>query len=56
MRIEILNEAKDDLAEGYVFYEDQSQGLGSYFLDSLFAVIDCRRSPAWIRRRMKKNL
>lgn len=98
MRIEILDEAMDDLADGFAFYEDQSRGLGSCFLDSLFsdidallmhagihrivhgshrslscrfpfaiyyqveadvirvrAVIDCRRSPAWIRRRMKRN-
>jgi len=84
------------LVTGYHFYEDQSPGLGSYFLDSLFAdidslllyagvhrvvygshrslakrfpyaiyyrleggiirvraVIDCRRNPRWIRRRLR---
>ncbi len=40
MRIEILDDAKDDLAEGFKFYENQSLGLGSYFLGSLFADID----------------
>jgi plasmid stabilization system protein ParE len=96
MRIEILDDAKDDLIDGFHFYEEQSTGLGSYFLDSLFAdidslllyagvhrmvhgshrfiarrfpfaiyyriendvvrvraVIDCRRSPIWIRRRLQ---
>jgi len=94
--IELLDEAKDDLVVGYHFYEEQSPGLGSYFLNSLFAdvdslflyvgihrvvygshralasrfpyaiyyrveaevirvraVIDCRRNPEWIRRRLR---
>jgi plasmid stabilization system protein ParE len=97
MRIELLDDAKDDLVAGFQFYEEQSPGLGSYFLDSLFAdidslllyagvhsvvygsqrciarrfpfaiyyrveadiirvraVIDCRRNPTWIRRRLKR--
>lgn len=40
MRIEVLDDAKDDLVDGFHFYEDQAPGLGSYFLDSLFADID----------------
>lgn len=40
MKIEILPSAREDLAEGFIFYEKQSPGLGSYFLDSLFADID----------------
>ena len=97
MRIEILDDAREDLVDGFQFYEEQSSGLGSYFLDSLFAdidslllyagvhrlvygshrcvacrfpfaiyyraeadvirvraVIDCRRHPTWIRRRLKR--
>jgi plasmid stabilization system protein ParE len=97
MTIEVLDDAKDDLVDGFRFYEDQSPGLGSYFLDSIFAdidslllyagihrpvfgshrciasrfpfaiyyriaaevvrvraVIDCRRSPTWIRRRLRR--
>jgi len=96
MKIEILDDAKDDLVDGFHFYEEQSSELGSYFLDSLFAdidslllhagvhrivhgsyrcvasrfpfaiyyrvepdairvraVIDCRRNPTWIRRRLR---
>ena len=98
MKIELLDEARDDLVAGYHFYENQSAGLGSYFLDSLFAdvdslilyagihrivydshralasrfpyaiyyrveadvirvraVIDCRRNPRWIRRRLRDD-
>ena len=98
MRIEVLDDAKDDLVDGFHFYEEQSTGLGSYFLDSLFAdidslllyagvhrivygshrcvasrfpfaiyyrvetdvirvraVIDCRRNPTWIRRRLRRK-
>jgi hypothetical protein len=40
MRIEILAEAQQDLIDGYRFYERQSEGVGDYFLDSLFSDID----------------
>ena len=95
MKIEILDSAERDLIDGFKFYENQSRGLGDYFLDSLFsdieslhlyagihglhfgyhrmlskrfpfaiyyqlkkdvvqvyAVLDCRRNPAWIRNRL----
>ena len=95
MKIEILDSAEEDLIDGFKFYENQSRGLGDYFLDSLFsdieslrvyagihalhfgyhrllskrfpfaiyyllhdgiirvyAVLDCRRSPAWTRDRL----
>ena len=96
MRIEILEEARRDLVEGFHFYENQQEGLGSYFLSNLYAdidslriyagthnkpfkpyhrllskkfpfavfytvenetvfvqaVLDCRRNPAWIRKRL----
>ena len=97
MRIEVLDQAEDDLIEGFRFYEAQQPGLGSYFLVNLYgdieslrlhggmhrkvhrgyhrllsrrfpfavyykvlgdavfvhAVLDCRRDPAWIRKRLK---
>jgi plasmid stabilization system protein ParE len=40
MRIDIVAEAKEDLISGFHFYEAQSPGLGSYFLDSVFSDID----------------
>ncbi|MDX8398768.1 MAG: type II toxin-antitoxin system RelE/ParE family toxin [Gallionellaceae bacterium] len=97
MRIAILSAAEDDLEEGYRFYESQADGLGTYFLDTLysdidslayfagmhrvvlgyhrllskrfpfavyyrvaddevlvFGVLDCRRSPNWIRKKLTK--
>ncbi len=35
MRVQVLEEATRDLADGYRFYEGQAEGLGEYFLDSL---------------------
>jgi plasmid stabilization system protein ParE len=40
MIIRVLDEAERDLIDGYRFYEMQDQGLGDYFLDSLFSDID----------------
>lgn len=40
MKLRILESAKEDLIEGYHFYEERAPGLGTYFLDSLFSDID----------------
>lgn len=40
MRVKILESAENDLESAYLFYERQRQGLGTYFLDSLYADID----------------
>ena len=40
MRILVLPSARDDLAAGFDFYERQQEGLGSYFLESLFSDIE----------------
>ena len=40
MRVRVLDSAKEHLVEGFRFYEDQEDGLGTYFLDSLFSDID----------------
>ena len=98
MKVRILSPAESDLEEGYRFYDSQSPGVGSYFLDCLysdidslayfggihpvvfgfhrllskrfpfaayyrviddtaviFAVLDCRRDPSWIRERLMKG-
>jgi plasmid stabilization system protein ParE len=95
VRVRILDAAEKDLEEGYRFFERQSPGLGSYFLDSVYsdidslayfagihpvvfryhrllsrrfpfaiyysvvedevlvvAVLDCRRNPSWIRKKL----
>ena len=38
--IEILDQAREDLIEGFHFYEEQQAGLGSYFLSNLYADIE----------------
>ncbi|HBT16846.1 MAG TPA: hypothetical protein DEB05_07835 [Firmicutes bacterium] len=97
MRIKILDAASQDLIDGYRFYEKQAEGLGAYFLNTLFsdidslklyggihtiyfekyhrllskrfpfaiyyrieenvilvyAVLDCRKNPAWLRNRLE---
>lgn len=40
MRVRILDAAERVPEEGYRFYELQSPGLGSYFLDTLYSDID----------------
>ena len=48
MRAQILDEAQQDLVDGYRFHESQVAGLGDYFLDSLFSDIDSLRFYAGI--------
>jgi len=40
MKMKILKSAKQDLKEGFYFYESQQAGLGTYFLETLFSDID----------------
>ena len=40
MKIKILDEAEKDIATAISFYESQSEGLGKYFLDSIFSDIE----------------
>ena len=37
-----------DLTDGFQFYEDQGEGLGAYFLESLFSDIDSLKLYAGI--------
>ena len=50
MKIVILPSARDDLADGFRFYENQGKGLGGYFLESLFSDVDSLRLYAGIHR------
>jgi plasmid stabilization system protein ParE len=52
MRLRILESAKDDLIDGYYFYERQAGGLGTYFLDSLFSDIDSLTLYAGVHRQV----
>lgn len=38
--IQILSEAEEDLKDGRLFYENQEQGIGEYFWDSLLSDIE----------------
>jgi hypothetical protein len=40
MKIHFLSPAKDDLRAGFRFYEEKEEGLGAYFLESLYSDID----------------
>jgi hypothetical protein len=48
VRIQILEEALEDLDQAFRFYEGQEAGLGSYFLNELFSDIDSLRNSAGI--------
>lgn len=51
MRIQILDEAEEDLVSGYCFYTGQAAGLGEYFLNSLYADIDALHIYAGIHEK-----
>lgn len=40
MKVRILTSAFNDLAAGREFYDQQGEGLGGYFFDSVFADMD----------------
>ena len=48
MKVKILTSASQDLIDGFHFYERQSEGLGIYFLDSLFSDIESLKLYAGI--------
>ena len=50
MRIEILDQAAEDLIEGFHFYEAQQTGLGSCFLSNLYGDIESLRLYGGIHR------
>ena len=49
VEIRLLETAKEDLREGYWFYEDQSSGLGDYFLDCMQADVRSLHIYAGVR-------
>lgn len=55
MKIVILPSARDDLEHGFQFYERQGEGLGGYFLESLFSDIDSLILYAGIHRQFFGN-
>jgi hypothetical protein len=55
MKLVILPSARNDLADGFGFYERQQEGLGGYFLESLFSDIDSLRLYAGIHLKVFGN-
>jgi plasmid stabilization system protein ParE len=98
VEIRLLETAKEDLREGWKFYENNAPGLGDYFLDCIqadvrslkfyagihemseglhrmlakrfpfavyylieretidvYAILDCRRDPEWIVKRLDSS-
>ena len=50
MTIEILPRAREDIVAGYRFYDQQQQGAGAYFRDSIFAAVENLRVTAGVHR------
>jgi len=50
MKIRILESAKQDLLDGYSFYEKQGEGLGEYFISTLFSDIESLRLYAGVHQ------
>lgn len=51
--MKILTAASRDLVEGKKFYEFQEEGLGSYFLDTLYSDIESLVLYAGIHRKVR---
>lgn len=52
MKLRILSSAIQDLTDGFRFYEIQEEGLGGYFLESLFSDIDSLKLYAGIHSKV----
>ena len=52
MRLQILDLAKNDLIEGYHFYESKEGGLGDYFLVNLYSDIESLKLFGGIHRKV----
>ena len=55
MTIKILDLARDDLMDGYHFYEQQRKDLGTYFLENLSADIESLRFTGGTHRVVYKS-
>lgn len=51
MTVRIEVPARNDLVEGYKFYEENEEGLGDYFLASLYSEIESLRIFGGIHRK-----
>jgi len=53
--VEILDKAEDDLVHGFQFCETRQPGLGSYFLESLFADMESLQLHGGVHRLVYRN-
>ena len=56
MKLEILEAAREDLIEGFHFYERSEQGIGEYFLTCLYSDIESLRILGGIHRKVHNDL
>lgn len=52
MKLRFLDLAEADLLDGFRFYERQTSGIGSYFLETLYSDIESLRLYAGIHRQL----
>ena len=55
MKVEVLDRAAADLIDGFHFYERQQEGVGGYFLASLYSDIESLKLFAGIHRKAYKD-
>jgi hypothetical protein len=55
MKLQILDMAREDLVEGFYFYEEKEEGLGDYFLSNLFADIESLKVFGGIHKKVYKK-
>ena len=53
-KIQILNAAESDIEEGMIFYENQSDGLGLYFLETIMSDIQSLQIYCGIHIKIKE--
>ncbi len=56
MKLRIGVAARNDLIEGYYFYEDSDERVGDYFLATLYSDIESLRIFGGIHRKAYKSL
>jgi plasmid stabilization system protein ParE len=55
IKLQISDEAFQDLDSGFLFYEAQESGLGDYFLSSIKSDIESLRISAGVHRKVYRD-
>jgi len=48
VKVRVLESVRKDLVDGFYFYEKQADGIGTYFLESIYSDIDSPSDNAGI--------